>query len=356
MKGNDYGNSGLVAETLLPELAARLLPWYEAKARPLPWRENVTPYRVWVSEIMLQQTRIEAAKGYFARFMVALPDVEALASAPEEQVLKLWEGLGYYSRARNLHKAAKQVMAEYGGELPADVKALRALPGIGDYTAGAVASIAFGLPEPAVDGNVLRICARLTLCPDSIAEPKVKKRFQEALRAQYPKIGCGDFTSALMELGETVCLPGTPDCAACPLQEVCRACETGTQTRYPVMPEKKARRIEKRSVLLLVQADRVALVRRPEKGLLAGLWEFPNVTGTLSREEALEKARSWGCEPVSAEPCGEAVHIFSHLEWHLTGWRILCRKRPERFLWADESDRRETYAVPAAFRAYKDKI
>lgn len=343
--------------TALPNvLAERLLPWYEENARPLPWRENVTPYRVWVSEIMLQQTRIEAARGYFARFMSALPDVKALAEAPEEQVMKLWEGLGYYSRARNLHKAAKRIMEEYGGELPADAKALQALPGIGDYTAGAVASIAFGLPEPAVDGNVLRICARLTACPDSIAEPKVKKAFREQLRVQYPETGCGDFTSALMELGETVCLPGTPDCQACPLKDICRACAAGTQTDYPVMPEKKPRRIQRRTVFLLVYEDCAALTRRPEKGLLAGLWEFPNTEGVLSREEVLETARAWGCEPVSAEPCGEAVHIFSHLEWHLSGWRVRCNEKPERFLWADKTARRETYAVPTAFRAYKDKV
>lgn len=337
-------------------LAERLLPWYEENARPLPWRENVTPYRVWVSEIMLQQTRIEAAKGYFARFMEALPDVEVLASSPEEQVLKLWEGLGYYSRARNLHKAAKIVMEQYGGELPPDAKALRALPGIGDYTAGAIASIAFGLPEPAVDGNVLRICARLTACPDSIAEPKVKKAFQEALGTQYPPNGCGEFTSALMELGETVCVPGTPDCERCPLQDICRACGTGTQTEYPVMPEKKPRRVENRTVFLLMQEERAALVQRPEKGLLAGLWEFPNVEGILSEGEAVERARAWGCEPLSAEPCGQAVHIFSHLEWHMTGWKILCKAAPERFVWADEEARRETYAVPTAFRHYKKQL
>ncbi len=337
-------------------LAELLLPWYEKNARPLPWRQDVTPYRVWISEIMLQQTRIEAAKGYFARFMAALPDVEALASAPEEQVLKLWEGLGYYSRARNLHKAAKVLMEQYGGALPADARALRALPGIGDYTAGAIASIAFGLPEPAVDGNVLRICARLTACPDSIAEPRVKKTFQEALRAQYPRTGCGEFTSALMELGETVCLPGTPDCERCPLSGVCAAWESGTRTEYPVMPEKKPRRTENRTVFLLLSGGRAALRRRPDKGLLAGLWEFPHVEGVLSEEEALEKARAWGCEPLDAEPCGPAVHIFSHLEWHMTGWKIRCQNAPELFVWADGEARRETYAVPTAFRHYKKQL
>lgn len=338
------------------ELAERLLPWYEKHARPLPWRENVTPYRVWISEIMLQQTRIEAARGYFARFMAALPDMESLAAAPEEQVLKLWEGLGYYSRARNLHKAAKVVIEQYNGELPADAGALRALPGIGDYTAGAIASIAFELPEPAVDGNVLRICARLTACSDSIAEPKVKKDFQEALREQYPATGCGNFTSALMELGETVCTPGTPDCDRCPLEDLCAARKNETQTEYPVMPEKKPRRMENRTVFLLMHEGCAALRQRPDKGLLAGLWEFPHVEGILSQAEALEQAAAWGCRPLSAEACGEAVHVFSHLEWHMTGWRVFCGETPERFVWADEMARRETYAVPTAFRHYKKQI
>lgn len=339
---------------MLPlNIAAALLPWYEKNARPLPWRRDVTPYRVWVSEIMLQQTRIEAAKGYFDRFMAALPTVRDLAAAEEETVLKLWEGLGYYSRARNLHRAARLVMDEHGGALPADAAALRRLPGIGDYTAGAIASIAFGLPEPAVDGNVLRICARLEACPDSIGDERVKRRFREELRAQYPADRCGDFTSAIMELGETVCLPGTPDCAACPLAAACAANAGGTQASFPVMPEKRPRRARRMTVLLLTHGDRAALEKRPPRGLLAGLWEFPNADGTLTAEEAMSLARGWGCAPVSAAPCGEAVHIFTHLEWHMTGWRIECGAEAPRFVWADGAERRERYAVPTAFRAYQ---
>ena len=339
---------------MLPErLAGALLPWYDENARDLPWRRDVTPYRVWVSEIMLQQTRIEAARGYFERFMTELPDLRSLAEADEDTVLKLWEGLGYYSRARNLHKAARRVIAEYGGELPADAAALRALPGIGDYTAGAVASIAFGLPEPAVDGNVLRICARLTRCPDNIGDGKIRARFREELRAQYPAGRCGDFTSALMELGETVCTPGTPDCPACPLAGVCAARKAGDAAEYPVMPDRRPRRIQPKTVFLLVSGDRVALQKRPNRGLLAGLWEFPNVDGTLTAQEARKKAAAWGCAPGEAVPCGEAVHIFSHLEWHMTGYLLPCGAEPDRFQWADEAERHETYAVPAAFRYYK---
>ena len=342
-------------ERLPDTLARTLVPWYEAHARPLPWRQDPSPYRVWVSEIMLQQTRIEAARGYFERFMAALPTVQDLAAADEQTVLKLWEGLGYYSRARNLRRAAIEIVERHGGRLPADEKALRALPGIGDYTAGAVASIAFGLRSPAVDGNVLRICARLTCCPDSIGEKSVKDAFRQALREQYPAPGreCGAFTSALMELGETVCLPGTPECGVCPLAAVCAAHWIGRETDWPVMPEKAPRRVQHRTVFLLEHDDLTALARRPDKGLLAGLWEFPNVEGTLSEQQVLRQAAAWGCEPTEAVPCGEAAHIFTHLEWHMTGWRVRCAAAPGRFVWTDEAQRSERYPVPSAFRAFK---
>ena len=337
----------------LPELAGALLPWYDEHARDLPWRQDVTPYRVWVSEIMLQQTRIETVRDYFARFMAALPTLPDLARAEEETVLKLWEGLGYYSRARNLHKAARRVMEEYGGELPRDAALLRQLPGIGEYTAGAIASLACGRPEPAVDGNVLRVCARLTACPEPVTDAKVKNRFRESLRAQYPADRCGDFTSAVMELGEVVCTPGTPDCESCPLTDSCLAYRTGTQTEYPVLPEKKPRRIEKRTVLLLVQDGDAALRRRPDKGLLAGLWEFPNTEGHLEEDGVLRLAETWGCAPENPVRGPDAVHVFSHLEWHMTGWLVPCRNRSDRFVWADGTARRERYAVPTAFRAYR---
>lgn len=336
-------------------LAGALLPWYDKNKRPLPWREDPTPYRVWVSEIMLQQTRIEAAKGYFQRFMAALPTVEALANAQEETVLKLWEGLGYYSRARNLRRAAILVMEKYGGRIPSDVKSLRTLPGIGDYTAGAIASIAYGQPEPAVDGNVLRICARLTACGESIGDPKVKARFHQALGAQYPADRCGDLTSALMELGETVCLPGTPDCDSCPLAEKCKARALGRAAELPVMPEKRPRKIQPRTIFILEHEGAVALSKRPDRGLLAGLWELPGVDGALDRDAALRQAEAWQCQPLAAAPCGEAVHIFTHLEWHMTGWRIVCQAAPARFTWAD-AEKRDSYPIPTAFRAYKKQL
>ena len=321
----------------MQEIVRPLLDWYKENARPLPWREELTPYRVWVSEIMLQQTRIEAARGYFARFMAAFPTVEALATADIEQVLKLWEGLGYYSRARNLHKCAKKLCEEFGGEFPDTAAALRRLPGIGDYTAGAVASLAFNRPEPAVDGNVLRVYARLRRCADNMGEDKVKSRVREELRALYPADECAAFTSAWMELGEVVCTPAAPDCAACPLAALCKAHAAGEETAYPLLPPKKPRRVEHRRVLLLLCGDKCAVRKRPEKGLLAGLWELPN-----DEEDAI---------PEGAEFCGEAVHIFSHVEWHMRGCILRTDTELPGYVWVSRAERREK-AIPTAFRYY----
>ena len=337
---------------VLPPVAQPLIEWYEANARPLPWRDDPTPYRVWVSEIMLQQTRIEAARGYFERFMAALPDVYALAEADEDRVMKLWEGLGYYSRARNLHRAARLIVDEYGGTLPADPKLLRTLPGIGDYTAGAIASIAFGLPEPAVDGNVLRIATRLCACGTSVADTRLKDALREQLRAQYTD-DCGAFSSALMELGETVCLPGTPDCERCPIAALCAAHRLGRETDFPVMPAKKPRRIEEKTVLLLRCGKRTALCRRPNKGLLAGLWELPNRPGHMDAEAVRRWCERQGLMPEAVTPCGEALHIFTHLEWHMTGFTVRCGREAPDFTWAENVDE---YALPTAFRFYRKQL
>ena len=321
----------------MQEIVRPLLDWYKINARPLPWRENITPYKVWVSEIMLQQTRIEAARGYFLRFMEAFPTVEVLADADEEQVMKLWEGLGYYSRARNLHKCAKKLCADYGGAFPDSAKELRKLPGIGDYTAGAVASLAFNQPEPAVDGNVLRVYARLNRCADNMGDEKVKRRVREELRALYPAGECAAFTSALMELGEVVCTPASPDCSACPLAAFCMARGAGEETAYPCLPPKKPRRIEQRRVFLLLCGDKCAVRKRPDKGLLAGLWEFPN-----DEEDFF---------PEGAEFCGEAVHIFSHVEWHMHGYILRTDRELPGYVWVDREERGKI-AIPSAFRYF----
>lgn len=334
----------------LPEgFVPTLLAWYSKNARALPWREELTPYRVWVSEIMLQQTRIEAAVGYFERFMQALPDVKALAAAPEERVMKLWEGLGYYTRARNLHKAAKQIVAEHDGALPEEFSELRKLPGIGDYTAGAIASIAFGKPEPAVDGNVLRLLSRLCCSEENVGEGRVKSAFRELLRKVYPAGRCAAFTQALMELGEVICTPGRPDCPACPLVSLCRARAQGRETELPVMPGKRPRRVEERTVFLLRCGKRVAIRKRPDRGLLAGLYEFPNLPGAMTPRQARASAEGWGCVPGEAEPCPPFVHIFTHVEWHATGYTIPCSEMGGAFLWVTREEL-AGFAMPSAFR------
>ncbi len=333
----------------LAQAARALTSWYEKAARPLPWRDDPTPYRVWVSEIMLQQTRIEAVKPYFARFMAALPSVEALASAPEEQVLKLWEGLGYYSRARNLHRAAKLVAEELGGKLPSTAKGLLTLPGVGPYTAGAIASIAFGELSPAVDGNVLRVLSRLLCREEDITSPAAKKRAEEELsRVMEPGRG-GALNEALMELGETLCIPGAPRCGACPLETLCLARARGMEGLLPIKKQKKPRRIEERTVFALTCGGRLALRMRPEKGLLAGLWELPSIEGFTGEDGAREALGDWGLLPLSLRRLEDTRHIFTHLEWHMQNWAAEVQAPAGGFTWVSPRQLREEFPLPSAF-------
>ena len=340
-----------------PAIVAPLLAWYDQGHRDLPWRAFPTPYRVWVSEIMLQQTRVEAVRGYFARWMDALPDVRALAAADEGVYLKLWEGLGYYSRVRNLYRAAVEICKQYGGELPADYDALRALPGIGDYTAGAVASIAFGLPVPAVDGNVLRVAARLNNNMTPITDTAFKKRTREQFAALMPPDRPGDLNQSLMELGAMVCLPnGVPLCGDCPVQHLCLGYHHGNAAMLPLRAAKKARRIENRTVLLLRYGALVGLTRRPLTGLLARLWELPALDGHLSPDEtrAALVARGWQVgKLLSLRP---AKHIFTHVEWHMQGYYVELENQPEGLTFVSPSALRADYALPSAFRAFLSVI
>ena len=332
----------------------RILAWYPGVRRPLPWREGPTPYQVWVSEIMLQQTRIETVRPYYARFLKELPDVRALAEVPEDRLLKLWEGLGYYSRARNLQKAARQIVAEYGGALPRTAAELKKLPGIGDYTAGAIASIAFGEPEPAVDGNVLRVLSRVLGSVEDVLLPQTRARMTALLRAVYPGgKAAGLLTEGLMELGETVCVPNTDArCESCPLASLCLARESGRPEDYPVRTQPRARRVERRTVLLLRCGEHWAIRKRAGKGLLARMWELPTVEGSLSAEEAAEAVRALGSEALSCTPCGEARHVFTHVEWHMTGWKLELSSECPGFVWESAAAIRESYSVPTAFRYY----
>ena len=333
------------SSAFLPEelvcLRSALLTWYRNNKRILPWRDTGDPEDVWVSEIMLQQTRVEAVKGYFTRFREALPDAFAIAACPEDRLMKLWEGLGYYNRARNLQKCAEVLVRDYGGKLPADHEALLRLPGIGPYTAGAIASIAFGIPVPAVDGNVLRVWSRLTNNADDISLEATKQKFTSEIRPLLASdkgdrepspvsSSVSDFTQALMELGAVVCVPnGAPLCEVCPLRSCCRAFAAGTALSLPVKAAKKPRRIEERTILILRDADRFFFRKRPSRGLLAGLYEFPGFPGRLSPEEALDAARRLGADPVRIAPLPEGKHIFTHVEWHMTAYEVLVSAFPQ---------------------------
>ncbi len=341
----------------LPEdLARLLLPWYRDNRRDLPWRETDDPYRVWLSEIMLQQTRVEAVRDRYLRFLEALPDIPALAHCPEDRLMKLWEGLGYYSRARNLRKAARLILSAYGGTFPREPEQVLALPGVGDYTAGAICSICFDLPIPAVDGNVLRVCSRLLASREDIALQETKAAVRDALSRRFPPNGRGDFNQALMELGATVCIPkGEPACSACPLREVCLSRESQLWRELPVRSPKKARVQEDVAVFLLRCGEKTALRKRPEGGLLSGLWEFPSLSGRFSTQQALDQAAEWGCRPVSLLEVRQREHIFTHREWRMTGYEITCAAMPECFQWADAAELDLVYSLPSAFRKFRTK-
>lgn len=329
--------------------------WHRAHKRELPWRVDPSPYHTWLSEIMLQQTRIEAVIPYYHRFLSELPTIEDLANADEERLMKLWEGLGYYSRVRNLKKAAQKVMEEYGGNLPVTAKELRSLPGIGDYTAGAIASMSFGQPEPAVDGNVLRVMTRITGDFGDITQTAVKKRITQLLQSIYP-VGedAGDFTEGLMELGETLCIPnGAPRCDGCPVAEFCVARIENLTQQLPVKTEKKQRKIQQKTVFVLVCNGKIALQKRPEKGLLAGMWELPNVDGCLPVEQWQGFVDGTCDTPVPLEP---SVHIFTHVEWHMQGVYLPCETCSDRFIWVSVQEILHEKALPVAFRVYKDWI
>ncbi len=338
--------------------SACLCDWFSSSKRLLPWRIDPTPYHVWISEIMLQQTRIEAVLPYYERFTAELPTVEALSLAEHDRLMKLWEGLGYYSRARNLQKAARQVMELHGGELPADFEALRALAGIGDYTAGAIASIAYHIPVPAVDGNVLRVLARLTACGDDVMATSTRKRLTALCASLVPRDNPGDFNQALMELGERVCLPNTaPHCDKCPVASFCAVAGTEDAARLPVRIKKTKRRIEKKTVTVLItneQTPRVLLHRRGESGVLAGLWELPNVNDTNEPSlpfEGLHLVSDW-------LPLEDSRHIFTHLEWHMNGWLGIvspCALPPD-YEFVALSSLEYDRALPTAFRAYSHML
>ena len=357
---NEY--SGDVKETLrLEAIPKPLLKWYDRNRRILPWREEPAPYRVWVSEIMLQQTRVEAVKPYFERFMSALPDIRALAEAPEEQLLTLWEGLGYFHRVRNLQTAAVQIVNEYGGEMPAEYEELVKLSGIGSYTAGAIASIAYGKCVPAVDGNVLRVLARVRKDERLVTDGKVKAAVEAELAEIMPKERPGDFNQAMMEIGACVCIPnGAPLCDRCPLNQICMAHAGGTETEFPKKERKRARKIEEKTVLIIRDENRAAIRKRPSRGLLAGMYEFPMLEGYRTAEEVRAYLAENGIKALRIQSLENAKHIFTHKEWHMKGYMVrvdeLERGTPKEdgrnWLFIEPGETEEKYPIPSAFSAY----
>lgn len=353
----------MLEEYELEQLIAPAMEWYKENKRDLPWRKDRNPYHIWVSEIMLQQTRVEAVKGYYERFLNRLPAIEDLAKCPEDELLKLWEGLGYYNRVRNMQRAANVIMDEYGGQFPKDYEEILELPGIGAYTAGAISSIAFDRPAPAVDGNVLRILCRVAEDDSDIKKEATKKKVTNLLFPIMPVKDSGILNQALMEIGAIVCVPnGEPLCEACPWGKLCLARKYDTIQNYPVKSKPAKRRLEEKTVLLIMDGDRVLIEKREAKGLLAGLYQFPNVEGYQKRNWVVEYVRKMGLDPVQIEALPEAKHIFSHIEWRMKGYMIrvadlsLTKGNTEDLLLVSKKQVQKDYAIPSAFEAYASYI
>ena len=382
----------------LRQIVEPLQNWFGKNARVLPWRENPIAYYVWISEIMLQQTRVEAVKPYFDRFIRELPDVKSLAECPEDKLLKLWEGLGYYNRVRNLKIAANQILEEYGGVIPEEYEELLKLKGIGHYTAGAIASIAYGKPVPAVDGNVLRVISRVTADDSDIMKQSVRTHMEEKLTelmccmtsVEMENSGLNGvqilipsvFNQALMELGATVCIPnGAPHCEVCPWKDICEAKKQNRITELPVKKKAKTRRIEKKTVLVIKDGEKLALHKRASKGLLAGLYELPNTKGHLSEQEVVEYIKQQGYTAIRIQPACEAKHIFSHVEWHMKGYVVFLQAQEycegnddlairkdslseseqsdftkENWIFVDVEATKDNYAIPSAFVKYAEYL
>lgn len=368
-KEESGGLSSLKMEAVAPippDIIPLLTDWYETNKRPLPWRIDTNPYHIWVSEIMLQQTRVETVIPYYERFLKSLPDVQALSVCPEEELLKLWEGLGYYSRVRNMQKAAQLICSPEGfdGVFPSSFAILRSLPGLGTYTAGAIASIAFGEKVPAVDGNALRVLSRLRTDGRPVDSEKTKQavtaELSTVMEAETETYSPGAFNQGFMDLSAMVCHRNTaPVCGQCPLSDICRAHEEGSASAYPVKSPKKARKVTDLTVLRIRDGERYLIDKRPPKGLLAGLWEFPNEEGHLSEKEALKKVEDLGLMPLHIERLSEAKHLFSHVEWRMTGYEIrvaalegkLIGDGRKVLVTPEELDRE--YSMPSAFQAYR---
>lgn len=347
----------VLEDPALYEMVSPIVTWFQKNKRDLPWRNHPDAYRVWVSEIMLQQTRVEAVKPYYERFLRELPTVKDLAEAKEDQLLKLWEGLGYYNRVRNMQKAAQQIMIDYQGQFPDTFEEIRSLKGIGNYTAGAISAFAFGLPKPAVDGNVLRVISRLMGSREDIMKQSVRSKIEEKLEHVIPEGAASDFDQGLIELGALVCVPnGEPKCTECPVAHLCEARKQGMIAEIPVKSKGKSRKMEDKTVLIFKDGEKLAIQKRPSKGLLAGLYEFPNQEGHLTMEEVTAYSKKIGLMPVRIKKLEDAKHIFSHIEWHMSGYEIVVdeleKTNEKAFLFIHPEEIEKKYSIPSAFEAY----
>lgn len=347
----------VLEDPALYEMVSPIVTWFQKNKRDLPWRNHPDAYRVWVSEIMLQQTRVEAVKPYYERFLRELPTVKDLAEAKEDQLLKLWEGLGYYNRVRNMQKAAQQIMIDYQGQFPDTFEEIRSLKGIGNYTAGAISAFAFGLSKPAVDGNVLRVISRLMGSREDIMKQSVRSKIEEKLEHVIPEGAASDFDQGLIELGALVCVPnGEPKCTECPVAHLCEARKQGMIAEIPVKSKGKARKMEDKTVLIFKDGEKLAIQKRPSKGLLAGLYEFPNQEGHLTMEEVMAYSKKIGLMPVRIKKLEDAKHIFSHIEWHMSGYEIVVdeleKTNEKAFLFIHPEEIEKKYSIPSAFEAY----
>lgn len=332
----------------LEEIIEPLIRWYWENKRDLPWRCDINPYKTWVSEIMLQQTRVEAVKVYFERFMKRLPTIYDLAKIKEEELLKLWEGLGYYNRVRNMQKMAQIVVEKYHGKLPSSYEELILLPGIGDYTAGAILSIAYQKKIPCVDGNVLRVISRVLGRRDDITLSKTKQKIREELLQVLPD-NVSDFNQSLMELGALICIPnGTPLCSKCPLRDLCVAKKENLTDKIPVKSPKRKRKIEEYTVFCIMYQDKIMMKERKKEGLLAGLYELPNVEGKLSLRNAKRYVESLGLLVKTIEKKGTYKHIFTHLEWNMLLYKVEVFN-PGDYLFVSREERVSHFPLPSAF-------
>jgi len=342
-----------------PVISDILLLWYNDNARCLPWRDNPSPYRVWISEIMLQQTRVETVIPYFKRFIKELPNVQMLANADEQILLKLWEGLGYYHRVKNLKATACTIVQDYNGIIPSDFEQLIKLPGIGRYSAGAIASIAYGVRIPAIDGNVLRVMARITANDSDISQKEVKNYIEKIVAEILPAGHISEFNQALMELGATICLPnGAPKCEICPAHNTCKSCELGLTAQLPVKTKRKPRRIEERSVFLIFSNGKFAIRRRAAGGLLPLLWEYPNANGSLTAEECETVLQNWNIDFSKMKTLKNAKHVFTHIEWQMKGYLVYAKsyRSTDDIIWVTPEEIASRYALPSAFHAYSSII